>query len=484
MATEKKSGFKGTLEPLQTEITKEVENYLKETHNKNFFISLRQGAGKTIIALNILSELKNKGVVKKALVLIPRSNLVGHWAKECNKMFFGLSIIANPTLSKKGIEKILPQVHNNEVDGFATTIQSFRNFVRKGYIQEKDFDIVIVDEASDLVVAKDFFEKFRMSNYASGLEQWNKTIKLFLMPHQVREDKIEALTNRFGSKITKVIRKEVTSDSGRLTYNVHDPLIVDDAYVNEFVEVIQGFYSDTRRKVVRFLKQKRIKGFEENLETLVSPYLIARLKKNYGLTDTDINLLNTLISKYILFKHIKNWFLYSNREDIGRSILAEQVNVSRWLKQEDKKLAILIQLLKEQLKEEKKIFIYSQYVSLAKFLFNLIKKELGLTDNEIYVVTGEDQDDQSDKLERFIEEGKILIATPVFDKGTDIGGKIVGKKAVILFTPPYNKDNLLQVAGRIRGGDVYTLAYRGFEEDQLTPIVEMLKEKFMKEVKK
>ncbi len=473
---ENKSGFKGTLELLQVEITKEVENYIKDTHKKNFFISLKQGAGKTIIALNILSELKNKGIFKKALVLIPRSNLVGHWAKECNKMFYGLSILPNPTLSKKGIEKILPKIHQNEIDGFATTIQSFRNFVKKGYIGEKDFDVVIIDEASDLVVAKDFFEKFRMSNYALGLEQWKKTIKIFLMPYQVRGDKIEALVNKFNPKITQVIRREATSDSGRLNYIVHDPIIINDAYVNEFIEVIQNFYSETRRKVIRFLKQKKIKGFEENLETLVNPYLIAKLKKNYGLTSIDINQLNTLISKYILYKHIKNWFLYSNREDITRSILSEQSTVNKWLKQEDKKLSALLKLLQEQIKEEKKVFIYSQYVSLAKFLFKLIKKELNLSENDIYVVTGEDQDDQSDKLEKFIEEGKILIATPVFDKGTDIGGKITGKKAVILFTPPYNKDNLLQVAGRIRGGEVFTLAYRGYEEEQLRCLIEVLKD--------
>ena len=482
--SEIKSGFKGTLEPLQIEITKEIESYVKDTHKKNFFISLKQGAGKTIIALNILSELKNKGLVKKALVLIPRSNLVGHWAKECNKMFYNLSILPNPTLSKKGIEKILPQIHNQEIDGFATTIQSFRNFVKKGYIREEDFDLVIIDEASDLIVAKDFFEKFRMSNYAYGLEQWKKPMKIFLMPHQVREDKIEALVEKFNPKLTEVIRREVTSDSGRLTYNVHNPILIDDGFVNEFIEVIQSFYSDTRRKVVRFLKQKRIKGFEENLETLVNPYLVSKLKKNYRLTDGDINLLNTLISKYILFKHIRNWFLYSNRVDIERSILAEQIEVNKWLKQEDKKLAVLIKLLKEQVAEEKKVFIYSQYVSLARFLFNLIKKELNLSEKDIYVVTGEDQDDQSDKLEDFIEEGKILIATPVFDKGTDIGGKIKGKKAVILFTPPYNKDNLFQVAGRIRGGDIYTLAYRGYEEEQITPLINILRDKFMKEVKK
>ena len=175
------------------------------------------------------------------------------------------------------------------------------------------------------------------------------------------------------------------------------------------------------------------------------------------------------------------WFLYSNRLDIQRSILAEHSDVEKWLAYKDKKIEKLLEVLKKIIDENIKIYIYSQYVSTAKLLFQTIKEELKLTDKDIFVVTGEDQENQSIKLEEYIESGKILIATPVFDKGTDIGGKIKQKKAIIVYTPPYNKDNLFQVVGRIRGGDIYMLAYRGFEEDQIKNIIEILRECLQKE---
>ena len=481
---EQLSGLRGEnqLRDYQQDIVNKVKDKLKKTIKRNYFICLPQGSGKTVIALAILSELINDGLVKKALMLSPRSNLVAQWSKESHTLFYGLNVLTNPTISKKGIEKILPKINLPEVHGFATTIQSFKNFMKQQYFKEKDFDLVIIDEAADLIIARDFFEKYRMSNYATGLNEWYKTTKIFLMPYQIREDKLEEMTNRFKPALCEVIKEEIKDESvTQLTYKINDPVLIDDGYINGFIEVLNTAYLKTRQRVKQFLKKKNIKGYEQNLETLVNPHIIAKLKKTYRLTDGDINQLMTLISKYILYNHIMKWFLYSNRLDIQRSILAEHSDVEKWLAYKDKKIEKLLELLKKLIDENIKIYIYSQYVSTAKLLFQTIKDELKLTDKDIFVVTGEDQENQSIKLEEYIESGKILIATPVFDKGTDIGGKIKQKKAIIVYTPPYNKDNLFQVVGRIRGGDIFMLAYRGFEEDQIKNLIELLREGLQKE---
>ena len=147
---------------------------LKEFEKKsrqNIFISLPQGTGKTIIALAALSKLINDNKLKKVLVLIPRRVLVNQWVDKSQEMFYGLGLIKNPTLSKESFEKIRGWLKHSGAVGIAMTMQSFKNVVRKEYFTEKDFDMVIVDEAADLVISRDFIEGFRMSKYLKGLEK-------------------------------------------------------------------------------------------------------------------------------------------------------------------------------------------------------------------------------------------------------------------------------------------------------------------------
>jgi len=454
-------------EPIVKETLKEFEDKAKQ----NVFISLPQGTGKTVIALAALSKMVNDNKVTKVLVLIPRRVLVNQWVDKAQEMFYGLGLIKNPTLSKESIEKIRGWLKHSGAVGIAMTMQSFKNITKKEYFTEKDFDMVIVDEAADLVISRDFIEGFRMSKYLKGLEKW-QIQKLFILPYHVREKKIVALIKKFGNN-SALIRKMVLET--QLMCTVRDPIIIEDSLINIFVEKLQDDYKKTKTNVHRILTKHGIEGYRENIETLLNPETLDRLKKAYGLDEETCQQIQVLITKYILVQHIQKWFLYSGRSELSRSILSAQKDVNKWLSYEDKKLNKLVEEVKSRLAEGQKLYIFSQYVATAELLTTQLTEKLSLKPRDITIITGADEADaQFEKLSSYKKVGKILVTTPVFDKGTDIPQA----DAIIVYTPPFSSEKLLQVVGRIRGGEVVFLAYKGYEEESTNQIADVLRKSF------
>lgn len=464
-----REGF--NLREYQKPIIDETLKEFEEKSKQNVFISLPQGTGKTIIALATLSKMVNDNKVTKVLVLIPRRVLVNQWVDRAQEMFYGLGLIKNPALSKESIEKIRGWLKHSGAVGIAMTMQSFKSVAEKEYFSEKDFDMVIVDEAADLVISRDFIEGFRMSKYLKGLEKW-QIPKLFILPYHVREKKIVALMKKFGNN-SALIRKLVTET--RLMCTVRDPITIEDPLINIFVEKLQDDYKKTKTNVHRILTKHGIEGYRENIETLLNPETLDRLKKVYGLDEETCQHVQMLITKYILVQHIQKWFLYSGRSELSRSILSAQKEVNRWLGYEDKKLNQLIEEVKTRLNQGQKIYIFSQYVATAELLTTALTQKLSLKPRDITIITGADEADaQFEKLSSYKKVGKILVTTPVFDKGTDIPQADV----IIVYTPPFSSEKLLQVVGRIRGGEVVFLAYNGYEEETTNQIADILRRSF------
>jgi len=336
-------------------------------------------------------------------------------------------------------------------------MQSFKNIVKREYFTEKDFDMVVIDEATDLVISRDFIEGFRMSKYLKGLEKW-QIPKLFILPYHVSENKIVALVKKFGSNYA-LIRKMVLE--ARLMCTVRDPILIDDPFINIFAEKLQDEYKKTKTSVHRVLNKYGIEGYRENIETLLNPETLDRLKKTYALDEETCQQIQVTITKYILVQHIQKWFLYSGRSELSRSILSAQKDVSQWLSYEDKKLSKLVEEVKSRLDQGQKIYIFSQYVTTAELITEHLTDKLSLKLRDIMMITGADEADaQFEKLSSFQKVDKILATTLVFDKGTDIPQANV----IIVYTPPLNTEKLFQVVGRIRREEIVFLAYRGIEE--------------------
>jgi superfamily II DNA or RNA helicase len=460
-----------SLREYQIPIVGKTLNEFEEKSKRNVFISLPQGTGKTVIALAALSKLVNDNKVTKVLVLIPRRVLVNQWVDKAQEMFYGLGLIKNPTLSKESIEKKRGWLKHSGAVGIAMTMQSFKSITNKEYFTEKDYDMVIVDEAADLVVSRDFIEGFRMSKYLKGIEKW-QIPKLFILPYHVREKKIVALIKKFGNN-SALIREMVLET--QLMCTIRDPIIIEDSLINIFVEKLQGDYKKTKTNVHRILTKHGIEGYRENIETLLNPETLDRLKKAYGLDEETCQQIQVLIIKYILVQHIQKWFLYSGRSELSRSILSAQKDVNKWLSYEDKKLKKLVEEVQSRLAEGQKLYIFSQYVATAELLTAQLTEKLSLKPRDITIITGADEADaQFEKLNSYKKVGKILVTTPVFDKGTDIPQA----DTIIVYTPPFSSEKLLQVVGRIRGGEVVFLAYKGYEEESTNQIADVLRKSF------
>jgi len=451
----------------QNEIVNEIINNFRNGI-RNVFISLQQGSGKTIIALLALCNLVNEGYVSSILILIPRRILVDQWVNKAQEMFYGLGLLKNPSLSKMRIEKIRGWLKHTQALGIVMTDQSYQSYIRKNYFSESDFDLVIVDEAADLVVAKDFIEGFRMSEYLSGLEKW-QIRKIFLLPYHVSEKKIRAIMSKFGKE--SVLIRKIIEDLPTFHYTVNDPIVIDDPIINIFTDALDEYYKKIKVNVNRILTKYSVKGNRENLETLLNPKILEKLKIIYGIDDETLEYIKTLITKYILIQHIKKWFLYSNREELSRSILASQSEVDEWLRTEDKKLSKLAEIVKDYLYKDYKIYIFSQYVSTAELIESYLKEKLNLKNRDITLITGLIEDQWS-RLEVFKRAGRILVTTPVLDIGTDIP---LRKGVAIIFTPPSNIERLFQVIGRIRGGEIIFLAYKGYEEEVMNNVAEEIR---------
>ena len=464
-----REGF--SLREYQTPVVEETLKEFEEKAKESVFISLPQGTGKTVITLAVLSKLVNDDKVKKVLILIPRRVLVNQWVDKAQEMFYGLGLIKNPTLSKESIEEIRGWLKHSGAVGIAMTMQSFKNIIKKEYFTEKDFHMVIVDEAADLVISRDFIEGFRMSKYLKGLEKW-EIPKLFILPYHVREKKIIALIKKFGNN-SALIRKMVLED--QLICTVRDPIVIDDPLINIFVEKLEDDYKKTKTNVHRILNKYGIEGYRENIETLLNPETLDRLKKAYGLGEETCQQIQILITKYILVQHIKKWFLYSSRSELSRSILSAQKDVNNWLSYEDKKLNKLVEEVKTRLNQGQKLYIFSQYIATAELITGHLTEKLSLKPRDITIITGADEADvQFEKLSSFKKVGKILVTTPVFDKGTDIPQA----DAIIVYTPPFSTEKLFQVIGRIRGGEVIFLTYKGIEEESTNQIADTLRKTF------
>ena len=325
----------------QTDIFNEVLNHLNNG-KKNVFIYLQQGAGKTVIALLVLCYLLNKNQLNSVLVLLPTRPLVSQWVDKAQEMFYGLSLLKKPNVSKVSIERIRGFLKYQQATGIAMTAHSFKNHIRRGHFTESDFDLVIVDEAADLVMARDFIDGFRMSKYLIGLEKW-QTRKLFLLPFHVSEKKIKAMVRKFGEK--SVLIRKLIKDLPASQLIVEDPIIVRDELINNFITPLDEYYVKIRTNVNRILARYGVKGYRENLETLLNPETLEKLKKIYGVEDETLEQIKTLITKYILIQHVKKWFLYSNREELSRSILSSQFEVNKWLNYEDRKLNKLAEIV-------------------------------------------------------------------------------------------------------------------------------------------
>jgi SNF2 family DNA or RNA helicase len=123
--------------PHQIEAAKTV---LTEMHGKAILAD-EVGLGKTIEAGLILKEYMVRGLVKKALILVP-SSLVIQWTKELNQKF------AIPAMAQK------KEYMWKQFDILVASMDTAKRPPHRDHVLEQDYDMVIIDEAHKLKNSK------------------------------------------------------------------------------------------------------------------------------------------------------------------------------------------------------------------------------------------------------------------------------------------------------------------------------------------
>ncbi len=123
------------LEPYQHQI-EAAETVIEEMHGKAILAD-EVGLGKTIEAGLVLKEYMIRGLVKKALILVPAS-LVSQWANELNSKFF---IPAIPQKKAYVWE---------QCDVVVASIDTAKRAPHRDIVLDQPYDMVIIDEAHKL----------------------------------------------------------------------------------------------------------------------------------------------------------------------------------------------------------------------------------------------------------------------------------------------------------------------------------------------
>ncbi|SFD53584.1 Helicase conserved C-terminal domain-containing protein [Lentibacillus persicus] len=108
-----------------------------EEMNGRAILADEVGLGKTIEAGLILKEYMLRGLVKKALIIVPAS-LVNQWAKELNEKFYIPAVT---------FRKSYPW---DQYDVIITSIDTAKRSPHREQILEQDYDMLLVDEAHKL----------------------------------------------------------------------------------------------------------------------------------------------------------------------------------------------------------------------------------------------------------------------------------------------------------------------------------------------
>ncbi|WP_100404782.1 DEAD/DEAH box helicase [Bacillus solitudinis] len=123
------------LEPFPHQI--EVANTVIEKMNGKAILADEVGLGKTIEAGLILKEYMIRGLVKKALILVPAS-LVSQWAIELNTKFY------IPAVAQK------KSYVWEQCDVVVASIDTAKRQPHRDIVMEQPYDLVIIDEAHKL----------------------------------------------------------------------------------------------------------------------------------------------------------------------------------------------------------------------------------------------------------------------------------------------------------------------------------------------
>lgn len=130
-----------TIEPFEHQIAT-VRTVLRRMRGRAILAD-EVGLGKTIEAALVLSELRARGLARRALVIAP-AGLVGQWREELDRKFALPSAVVTGT-SAETVEEVRPDGGDHPV--LLASLASARRDPLRSRLIDQDWDVVVLDEA-------------------------------------------------------------------------------------------------------------------------------------------------------------------------------------------------------------------------------------------------------------------------------------------------------------------------------------------------
>jgi len=449
--------------------------------NPKTLIADEVGLGKTIIAALVSTELKERGLSKRALYVVPKS-LVLKWQGELNEKFGSEATVvnsnyanANPTLWKE-----------DEFSYIASMDYLKQDHIMERLRDGKDFDVVVVDEAHKF--------KIRTARYQLGsLLSAKANIMMFLTatPHDGRNEdfsaRMQLLDPFVGDDIrsanylwTRNIKEDVRDINGKEVFppresktveipitnaeqRIHDAL---DRYLSELdAQVI----TPQERGAVRFLRSIFRKRGSSSIHALLTS-LKRRLEKlgtidvNEAIKGQTIDEPDDDIDEEEEERSREQMEAWTPTRDLAKekADLRDLISEIEQLDKKDSKLEELEKWIKK-IKEKAnlgKVLLFTEYRDTLDYLQSSLeeKYKVGKIDGTMDIY------ERKEALDEFRKEDgpQVFLCTDAAGEGIDMQWCNVE----INYDLPWNPNKLEQRMGRIhRIGQKRNVYYYNFTMD-------------------
>lgn len=452
------------------------------------------GLGKTIEAGLIISELKQRGKVKRILILTP-ANLKEQW-QEALEYFFHIDSRIISSLSRKEYEKQLP-AGANPWQYFQVVIASI-DYAKapevKHLIQEQQWDLLLVDEVHLCARPHATFGESKQMKRYELIRDLGKLVPnvLFLTatPHNGYTDSFASILEILNKEIVRVTSGNTFLNKPAAKYNVcqRNRKKLEEWYKKQkknspfpkritqeiFVDVTESkkllaCYNQVLEYGDRLLYNSQNSGKQYNIATWVAFHLQKRaISSPYALVKSLENRLSSLQSKIEVSETEEDVFsgsvqdlLFEDRitdemasskldkelfDETDKLLLEDLLRNAQLIKPaDDVKLQELKgKVLPELLQIDPKVILFTKYKDTLDYL----ESNLSEADFDIFTMHGDLSLNKRHEIFMHFENSKkgILIATDVISEGLNLQRL---SSCIIHYELPWNPNRLEQRNGRV-----------------------------------
>lgn len=450
------------------------------------------GLGKTIEAGLIISELKQRGRIKRILILTP-AHLKDQW-KESMDYFFHIDSQIISSFTRREFEKDLPS-GTGPWQYFSVCIASFdyaKSPEIKYHITDNKWDLLLVDEVH--LCARPHANQHatkQMKRYELIQELSKKipnSVFLTATPHNGYSDSFASILEMLNPEIVSYHNGMVALHKSKAKYNVcqRNRKKLDEWFVNynlkspfperksEEVRIkLNTSYSDLMEEVAIFgdiiirdnVSDRRKKNVSNwvalhfQKRAISSPYAILRslenrlnnrdgFEKNEKIDEDlfsfvhDSDSEDERLSEELVNHQLDNDAQINQEEEILKKLIAEAKKIKP--NQDDKLTKLKSEVIPELFQYDNKIIVFTKYKDTLDYLYT----NLNSTDYKTFVLHGDYslKKRQEILLEFEYSEKAILIATDVISEGINLQRMC---STMVHYELPWNPNRIEQRTGRI-----------------------------------